>query len=144
MTSEQGGRIVVGVDGSSSSTQALDWAARWAEKISGTLEMVTVWEWPKSYGAPLPVPTDFDPAAVAKQVNQTAVDALHAGHPGLDVTVLIVEGAAGQVLVERSTGAELLVVGSRGHGELVGLLIGSVSEYVTAHAHCPVAVVRHG
>ncbi len=144
MASEQAGRIIVGVDGSPSATKAIEWAARWAAVNGCSLDVATSWEWPKSYGAPMPVREDFDPAAVAKQVNQAALDALGSGHPDLEAAPVIVEGPPGQVLVELSKGADLLVVGSRGHSELVGLLIGSVSEYCTAHAHCPVVVVRDG
>jgi len=55
----------------------------------------------------------------------------------------VVEGHASQVLTETAEGADLLVVGSRGHGGFTGLLLGSVSEHVVTHAPCPVVVVRH-
>ena len=55
------GRIVVGVDGSRSSLDALSWAARQAHLTGSTLEAVMTWEWPTSYGWAVPVPTDFDP-----------------------------------------------------------------------------------
>jgi len=56
--------------------------------------------------------------------------------------IRVIDGHPAPVLVEASKGAELLVVGSRGHGEFVGMLIGSVSEYCAAHALCPVLVHR--
>jgi nucleotide-binding universal stress UspA family protein len=139
---EGGGRIVVGVDGSSSSHKALEWAARQAEKTFSVLEVVTSWQWPKSYGYALPLPEDFDPAAVAKEVNNTAFDLVRNDHPGVDVRSLIVEGHPGQALTDVSADAAMLVVGSRGHSELVGMLLGSVSEYCVSHGRCPVVVLR--
>ena len=67
---------------------------------------------------------------------------LRAEHPGLVVDPRIVEGHPAPVLVETSKDADLLVVGSRGHGEFVGMLIGSVSAYCVTNAHCPVLVYR--
>jgi nucleotide-binding universal stress UspA family protein len=142
MTNGQPGRIVVGVDGSESSRGAVEWAARQAQLTGSNLELVTTWEWPKSYGYPMPVPADFQPSNAAGDVLDAAVEAIEGAHPGLDVKKVVVEGYAAQVLVESSKDADLLVVGSRGHGELVGILLGSVSEYCVAHAHCPVLVAR--
>jgi nucleotide-binding universal stress UspA family protein len=67
---------------------------------------------------------------------------VRAAHPGLTIEETVAEGHAAPVLVEASKGADLLVVGSRGHGEFVGMLIGSVSEYCAGHAACPVLVHR--
>jgi nucleotide-binding universal stress UspA family protein len=61
----------------------------------------------------------------------------------VDVESVVVQGHPAKVLVDASVGAQLLVVGSRGHGGFAGLLLGSVSEYVIAHASCPVLVIRH-
>jgi nucleotide-binding universal stress UspA family protein len=63
-------------------------------------------------------------------------------HPNVTVSVRIIEGSAATTLVDASRRADLVVVGTRGHGELAGLLIGSVSQYCAAHAHCPVVVIR--
>lgn len=136
-------RIVVGVDGSASSQQALDWAARQAELTGSSLEAVIAWQWPMSYGYALPVPDNFDPGADAGEVLRKVVDPVVASRPGLDLRRSVVEGYAPKVLVDASQSADLLVVGSRGHGELAGVLLGSVSEHCAAHAHCPVVVVRH-
>ena len=62
----------------------------------------------------------------------------------MKVTLTVTEGHPGMVLSTASRGAELLVVGSRGHGAFAGMLLGSVSEYCAAHAACPVVVVRDG
>jgi nucleotide-binding universal stress UspA family protein len=135
-------RIVVGVDGSESSKDALRWASHQAKLTGASLEVVITWEIaPPSYGYSLPVPSDYDPQANAKQtLDDTVLDVLGAGAP---VQTRAVEGSPGQTLVELAKGAELLVLGSRGHGQVVGMLLGSVSEYCAAHAACPVVVIRH-
>ena len=142
MTNGQKARIVVGVDGSESAEAALEWAARQAEMTGSVLEVVITWDWPKSYGFPMPLPSDFRPFTIANSVLDTAVEAIEGSHPGLEISKVVVEGYAAEVLVEASKDADLLVVGSRGHRELVGMLLGSVSEHCVTHAHCPVLVLR--
>jgi len=135
-------RIVVGVDGSRSSLHALAWAARQAELIQGRLDVVATWQWPPSYGWAVPTPDDYDPETALRREIEPGVDAVRAEYPAVEMEIRVIDGHPAPVLVEASKGAELLVVGSRGHGEFVGMLIGSVSEYVAAHAHCPVLVHR--
>jgi len=136
------GRIVVGIDGSSPSLDALDWAARQADLTGSSLEVVMTWMWPSSYGWAVPVPTDFDPEEDVRRSLEAALERVRARHPDLRIDPRVVSGHPAPVLVEASKGADLLVVGSRGHGEFVGMLIGSVSEYCTTNAHCPVLVHR--
>ena len=88
-------------------------------------------------------PEGFDPAAQATKVLDDAVAKLHAGYPSIEIHTSVTEGHTVQILVEASVGADLLVVGSRGHGEFTGMLLGSVSEHCIAHPHCPVLVFRH-
>ena len=133
------GRIVVGVDGSAASRDALRWAQWQAELTGAPLEVVTAWSYPTSYG--FPVIADVDWEQGARTVLDEAVD--EALGPQADVTRRVVEGHAARVLVEAADGADLLVVGSRGHGGFTGMLLGSVSEHVVTHASCPVVVVRH-
>lgn len=135
--------IVVGVDGSPSSLAALEWAARQARLTGAPLQAVTTWEWPRSYGYPMPLATDFDPAADATKVLEEALAPVRSRHPDLQLETAVVEGPAAHVLVERSAESALLVIGCRGHGEFAGMLLGSVSERCVAHAHCPVLVLRH-
>jgi nucleotide-binding universal stress UspA family protein len=132
-------RIVVGVDGSPSSIAALKWARRLALALGTEIEAVTTWEYPATYGLAT-VPDNWQPDLDASQQAALALtDAF--GTTELDgVSVLVVEGHAAQALVQASVGAEMLVVGSRGHGGFVGLLIGSVSAYCAEHASCPVVV----
>lgn len=138
--------VVVGADGSACADAAVRWAAGLAAATGSRLEIVTVWDWPRSYGWAVPVPADFDPAADAARLVAAAEDLARAEHPEVACTGTVVQGAAPAVLVDASRRARVLVVGSRGHGELAGMLIGSVSQYCVAHAHCPVVVVRaeHG
>jgi nucleotide-binding universal stress UspA family protein len=136
------GRVVVGIDGSAASLDALAWAAHQADLTGAALELVAAWEWPTSFGWAVPVPADYDPEAEVRSVLDNAVASARAAHSALRVDTRIVRGHPAPVLVEASKGADLLVVGSRGHGEFVGMLIGSVSEYCTTNAHCSVLVHR--
>ncbi len=136
------GRIVVGIDGSPSSLDALDWAARQADLTGCSLEIVMTWLWPSSYGWAVPIPTDFDPEEDVRRSLETAVDRVRARYPNLRIDPRVVSGHPAPILVEASKGADLLVVGSRGHGEFVGMLIGSVSEFCATNGHCPVLVHR--
>jgi nucleotide-binding universal stress UspA family protein len=135
-------RIVVGVDGSGSSVRALNWAAQQAELTGAQLEVITTWEWPMSYGWAAPYVPDWDPSADARKVLTEAVELVRQAHPGVTVDTNVAEGHPAPALVEASRGADLLVLGSRGHGEFVGMLLGSVSEHCVTNAHCPVLVVR--
>ena len=136
-------RIVVGVDGSEPSSKALRWAADEARLRSATLDVVLAWQ-PAMVGAyPYGGTQAFDPReleAAAKAALSAAVAALDA--TGLTVSQLLRCGSAASVLIEESKGASLVVVGSRGHGGFSGLLLGSVSQQVLHHAHCPVVIVR--
>jgi nucleotide-binding universal stress UspA family protein len=138
------GRIVVGVDGSPSSLAAVEWAVRQGELTGSSLELVMAWEWPTMYGAPFAFETDWNPAADAAKVLADVVATVRAAHPGVDVRSTVVEGHPALALVTASKGAELVVVGCRGHGEFMGMLLGSVSEHCVTNAHCPVLVLRHG
>jgi nucleotide-binding universal stress UspA family protein len=144
MSAEQAGdRIVVGVDGSEPAKAALVWAARQARTTGSPLVAVAAWEWPTSYGWSPPWPAEYDPSGDAlKMLEETVRDVL-GDAPDVPVTIEVLEGHPSPALVELSKRASLLVVGSRGHGEFAGMLIGSVSEFLVAHAHCPVVVVRH-
>lgn len=134
-------RIVVGVDGSKASLCALEWAVRQAELTGSSLEIFTAWEWPTSFGWSV-IPDGYDPAGDWKKMLEPILASLQAAHPNVVVKTKIVEGRPAPVLINASHGASLLVVGSRGHGEFVGMLIGSTSEHCAASAACPVVVFR--
>ena len=138
------GRIVVGVDGSSHSVDALRWALRQALASDAAIEVVTSWCWPSyAYGyAPLP---DIDLATPMGEAAKAAVALALAGVEGAGAVPLathLVEGDPATVLLDHAKGADVLVVASRGHGTLAGLLLGSVGLHCVSHATCPVLVVR--
>ena len=136
-------RIVVGLDGSPSSIAALEWAANQAESTGAFLEVLMTWEWFSGYGWS-PIPPDFDPAHSCETKLNGLVEPVHKAHPSVVLKATVIEGLAAQVLVEASEGADLLVVGNRGHGEFVGMLLGSVSEHCVTSARCPVLVLHDG
>ena len=135
-------RIVVGVDGSESSRHALRWATRQAQFTGARLEVVITWELPTSYGWVPPYPEGFNPAEDAQKAVDEEVAIALKDYPDVEVQTTVVEGHPAPTLVQASKDAELLVLGSRGHGEFVGMLIGSVSEHLVSTAHCPVLVWR--
>ncbi len=135
--------IVVGVDGSASARRALDWAVRQADLTAARLDVVITWEWPGGFGWTVPFPEDWDPQADAQKAVDEALLPARQAHPDVMIQTLVVEGHAAPVLVDASRQAALLVVGSRGHGEFSGMLLGSVSQHCVTNAHCPVVVVRY-
>jgi nucleotide-binding universal stress UspA family protein len=138
----QSRRIVVGVDGSEQSKRALRWAAGLADAIDATLDAVTVWHIPVSYGWNY-VPDEWSPEADATQCLEQSVEEVFGDRRPARLRLLVREGVAPKVLLELSSGATMLVLGSRGHGGFAGLLLGSVSAHCAEHAKCPVLVV-HG
>jgi nucleotide-binding universal stress UspA family protein len=145
MTTQQSAprrNIVVGVDGSPSSLDALRWAACMAVPLNAEIDAVTSWDYPASYGVGGGALPEWDPADDAANILGDALTAAFAGHKPAGIRALVRQGHPAQVLSDASNGAEMLVVGSRGHGGFAGLLLGSVSTYCTAHAPCPVLVTR--
>lgn len=138
-----GGRIVVGVDGSGPSLKALKWAAAQAALTGDSLHAVISWEYPASWATLMPgVPPEFDPERLAKQIlDQSLAEAL-APEQAAATTRTVVSGNPAQALIDQAAGAELLVVGDRGHSGFKAAVLGSVSTNVTQHAPCPVVVVR--
>jgi len=141
------GSIVVGVDGSETSSFAVRWGTREAVLRGEALRLVSVWEMP-TFGS------SFGAAAysgdLVKALRETAednlaqaLDIVRAITNDVEVTMEAVEGNAASILLDRSREADLLVVGSRGLGGFRDLLLGSVSERCANHAACPVVIVRH-
>lgn len=137
-------RIVVGVDGSTNGERALRWAIDEARLRGAQLELVTS----------VPPARMFDAVTAARSREELEADATSLLERVLDEVVLpsvdtrevevqrtVRTGSAAEVLVETAQGADLLVVGARGHGGFAGLLVGSVAQQVVAHAPCPVVVV---
>jgi nucleotide-binding universal stress UspA family protein len=135
--------IVVGVDGSPSSKLALRWAVRQAQLTGSPIKAVTAWEYPTTaFGWGLSLPADYDPAAEARRALDAAIEEALGTSPPVEIRRQVVEGQPALALVEASEHASLVVVGSRGHGAFVGMLIGSVSEHCVTNAQCPVVVIR--
>jgi nucleotide-binding universal stress UspA family protein len=140
----EGPRIVAGVDGSDSSLSALRWAIRQAGLTGAAVDAVAAWHYPvSSYGyVPVGDAADYDFQKITEKVLSDAISG--SLKPGSDVRVRshAIEGHAAQVLIDASDGADLLVVGSRGHGGFTEALLGSVSQHCVHYAHCPVVVIR--
>ena len=134
-------RIVVGADGSPSSIAAAEWAANQAQLTGASLEVIMTWEWPYGYGLSM-IPSNFDPKHDSETVLNDVLKPVRVAHPSITIQTSVLEGHPAPVLVKASEGADLLVVGSRGHGEFAGMLLGSVSEHCVSNAHCPVLVLR--
>jgi len=139
----EAGKIVVGVDGSDSSLDALRWATRQAELTGAEIDVVVAWAIPVQYATGAMWAENFDPEADARQMVEGIVQTVRHEHPNLTVHTEVIEGHPAPALIDASQGVELLVVGSRGHGAFVGMMLGSVSEHCVTHAQCPVVVVRH-
>lgn len=130
------------MDGSEPSKAALAWAVRQARLTGAAVDAVIAWEFPVDFGYPVPVAPSVDFEELARNVVLLAI----ADAPSADEQVLIrprvVQGNAARVLLDASAGADLLVVGSRGHGGFVEALLGSVGQHCVHYATCPVVVIR--
>jgi len=137
--------VVVGMDGSAASRLAAEFAAETALTRDVPLHAVHAYRHPGSSG-----PGDMQPLVYDADGLHTEQEQVLAGwlaglvesHPGLRLTGVATRGRARTVLTEASRTAQLVVVGGHGRGEVTGLLLGSVSQAVLHHAHCPVAIVR--
>ena len=134
--------IVVGVDGSEPSLNALRWAGKQARMTGATLRVLTTWEVATGTGWVPTFPVDYDPQAVARQALDEAVIETLGADPDVAVERIVKEGHAAPVLLAAAKDADLLVVGSHGHGAFAGMLIGSVSEHLVRHAPCAIVVVH--
>ncbi|MEH1169541.1 universal stress protein [Micromonospora sp. CPCC 205539] len=137
--------VLVAVDGSAASRLALEFAAEAAVARDAPLRAVRAYRHPGSTGPGDMQPLVYDEAQLHGEEDRLLAESL-AGlterHPRLRLTRQAVHGRTGAVLADASRSAQLLVVGGQGRGEVTGLLLGSVSQSVLHHAHCPVAVVR--
>jgi len=137
--------IVVGVDGSPGSRKALSWAAAEAAGHGSDLIVVNVWEHtllPPAGSVSVSERYVPDPSQrTADDLVQVIKEEL-GDEPPVFVQPVVKQGRPAKVLIEESADADLLVVGPRGHGGFVGLVLGSVSQHVAAYAKCPVVVVR--
>jgi nucleotide-binding universal stress UspA family protein len=138
--------VVVGHDGSGCAQEALEWAARLAERASWPLHVVRSWRiatapqpssWEMGYVPPM---TDYEKAVQADL--EADVAAALGAEGARRATCHVVHVAPVKALIQAAEHADLLVVGARGRGGFAGLMLGSTSDQITHHAPCPVTVVR--
>ncbi|MBI4883677.1 MAG: universal stress protein [Actinobacteria bacterium] len=135
-------RIVVGIDGSAGSDNAICWAVEQAIRSSAELVLVHGWIYPY-VGSRSSVSEPRDEMRLdAMRTLEAAVVKVHGLAPGLRCQSIITEESAAKAVIDAAADADLVVVGSRGHGGFSALLLGSVSRSVVQHASCPVAVIR--
>lgn len=134
-------RILVGVDGSDASIEALRHAHRLAAALGSEVDATAFWDYPQAYAGYVAVGLEeFEEQAGA--VLRDAVENAFGGDTPSNVHPRLVRGHPRDALIEASRHADLMVVGKRGHGGFAGLLLGSVTSALVAHAHCPVLVVH--
>lgn len=158
---QQSGRIVVGVDGSQGSLNALRWALGEARARKIPVHAVFAWQYhppwvdpglgsmfPLGYHPEGGAPEDAfaEAAASVAKLLDAAVSEAYESDPDsatdpVRITQEVVEGHAAQVLLDSVSGGDMLVVGSHGHGGFFGAVLGSVSQRVVSHSRCPVVVV---
>ena len=132
-------QIVVGVDGSEQSLSALHWAVEEARLRHGQLRVITAWHYP-------PVPSTVEDSGlndsfhVAERIQADALQTVNAD--GVQIEKVTVRNLPAEALLDATKDADLVVVGSRGHGGFASLLLGSVSSQIAHHASCPVLIVR--
>ncbi|SNY66075.1 universal stress protein [Paractinoplanes atraurantiacus] len=135
--------VVVGTDGTACGTAAVEWAAGEARRRGAVLRIVLAYDW-DLHDSRFAIGSEY--ADVARNLAETTVAAAHsrarALEPGIKIETDVLPGYAVPRLLEASTGAALLVVGSRGHGGFAGMLLGSVGRKMALQAPCPVVVVR--
>ena len=141
-----GHRIVVGVDGSQPSREALVWAVRQAELTGALVDAVIAWHFPVVIGGmpvgPIAVLEGSDFGKFAATALNDSIRAVVSADSPVSVRPVVCEGDAAQVLLGTARGADLLVVGSRGYGGFTEALLGSVSQHCVHHASCPVVIIR--
>lgn len=139
-TPAAGARIVVGVDGSPAATAALRWAARLAPTLNATIEVVTAWEYPYAEESISTLLLDWE--QLSKDAIAASLSEAFGDTPPSGLITTVIEGHPARTILDAAQDATMIVVGSRGLGGFYGLLMGSVSRYVSEHATCPVLVVH--
>ncbi len=135
--------IIVGIDGSESSVKALKHASRLAAALGAPLEAVTVWQLTHTIYDISRSEPDWTPERDIEKLLSDAADAAFGESRPAGFTMTVLQGNPARTLIRYSADAEMLVLGSRGHGGFTGLLLGSVSNATVAHASCPVLIVHN-
>ncbi|TCO20319.1 nucleotide-binding universal stress UspA family protein [Kribbella steppae] len=140
--SSQTAPIVVGYDGSPASLTALHWATSEAVRLHARLRVVEVFELVITVRPTPGTVVPLEAVRTAREGGLAALaDGLRAQQPDLEVETVLTEGTPAETLIEESAQARMIILGSRGLGGSTGLLLGSVTVQVSAHAQCPVLVV---
>ena len=135
-------RIVVGADGSPASIGALQWAIEHASQVGAEVEVITGYDIPITILV-VPTYTTEDYARDARTLLDHTVEQGTAGkQPEVPLSAKLVQEKPARALTQAAEGADLLVVGGRGRGELPGMHLGAVASYCVHHAPCPVLVYR--
>ncbi|MBS7546545.1 universal stress protein [Dietzia massiliensis] len=135
------GPVVVGVDGGPDSRRALTWAANHARTVEAPLVALTVFDVPPVYG-PYAMSGWESATELEAQARQVLADTVRETlGPDAVVQQTVMRGHPAEAIVAASRDARLVVVGSRGRGGFAGMLLGSVSQHVVPHSHCPVVVL---
>jgi nucleotide-binding universal stress UspA family protein len=133
--------VVVGIDGSVRSVDALRWAVHMARLSGADVHAITGWEVPITIML-VPTYTEADYAREARGVLDRAVAEVQETEPDITIEKHLIQQRPALALMEWAEGAQLLVIGGHCRGELAGMHLGSVASYCVHHAPCPVVVVR--
>lgn len=140
-----GERIVVGIDGSPPSKAALRWAVKQAGLTGAVVEAIMAWEPPDAWYGLVPPTRGLDEyAASADEVLTEVINEAIGPDKPVEIQRRVTKGHPAAVLLNAARDAQLLVVGNRGHGGFAEVMLGSVGQYCTQHAPCPVVIVRGG
>ena len=139
MTAPASPVVVVGVDGSTGSRDAVRWAADYARMSGAELRAVASWRWPNYVTR---IPPGADLKADTRRTLQEVVAEIRSEFPEVPISERVVEGPGGPALLSQAADATLLVVGAWGRATYPGMLLGSVAEYCVRNGPCPVVVVR--
>jgi len=133
--------ILVGVDGSDASVEALRKARELAGPLSARIVALACWDVPPVYDGYVAMGIDDFDVRAGQILEETVAKAFGDSKPE-NVEARLVQGHPRRVLIDESRNADMVILGRRGHGGFGGLLLGSVSSALVAHAHCPVLVVH--
>jgi len=133
-------RIVVGVNGSERSIEALRYGLRLANSLHTRLDAVIAWQFPVTFG--INVDLGFSPEETARHALAGMVARVLGDAPPPWFRSVVQEGSAARILIEESAGAEMLIVGGHAKGAFAGTALGAVAAACASHAHCPVLVLH--
>lgn len=131
-------KIVVGVDGSEGSVAALRWALEEAQRREARVDVIHAWHHPYTDGM---AAYTVDQEEHERRILDRSLAAAGPAAPGVRVETILTHGGAASILLDAAKGADLLVVGSRGRGGFLGVLLGSVSQHCAHHTPCPLVIV---